>query len=139
MTPQDKARLLRSLIEKAALSLSDSDALIGVELFPFWKPDTYYKKESGKSIRVRDPENSLLYKLIPDEHTSQSDWPPRLVPAIWTRVDEPGDEWPEWRQPTGAQDAYAANAKVSHNGQHWINTFGDGNVWEPGVYGWDPE
>lgn len=25
--------------------------------------------------------------------------------------------------------------KVSHNGSHWTSTV-DGNVWEPGVYGW---
>lgn len=34
-------------------------------------------------------------------------------------------------------DAYNNGAKVSHNGFHWINTYGDGNSWEPGVYGWD--
>ena len=40
------------------------------------------------------------------------------------------------KQPTGAQDAYAKGAKVSHNGKHWVST-ADNNVWEPGVYGWD--
>ena len=50
--------------------------------------------------------------------------------------DEPAaDEWPEWVQPTGAHDAYAQGAQVSHNGKHWISGV-DGNVWEPGVYGW---
>ena len=132
MTPQEKARALRPLIEKAAASLDDDDALEAVELFPWWKADTNYVKGD----RVRDPEDSLLYKLIPDTHTSQSDWAPHLVPAIWTRVDEPGEEWPEWRQPTGAQDAYPSGYKVSHNDQHWISNV-DGNVWEPGVYGWD--
>ena len=39
------------------------------------------------------------------------------------------------KQPTGAQDAYAKGAKVSHNGKHWISDV-DNNVWEPGVYGW---
>ena len=29
----------------------------------------------------------------------------------------------------------AKDAKVSHNGKHWISN-ADGNVWEPGVYGW---
>ena len=40
-------------------------------------------------------------------------------------------------QPIGAVDAYAAGAKVAHNGQRWISTV-DANVWEPGVYGWEP-
>ncbi len=134
MTPQEKARSLRPYIVKASASLTDTDALEAVELFPAWAADTHYEP---KGYRVRDPEDGLLYKLVPDEHDSQKDWPPRLVPAIWTRVDEPGEEWPEWRQPTGTQDAYAADAKVSHNGKHWVNTYGDGNVWEPGVYGWE--
>lgn len=124
---------IREMIEKAAISLSNDDALECVCLFPEWKPDTDYAKPS----RVRDPEDGLLYELIPETHHSQADWPPRLVPAIWKRIDDPSEEWPEWRQPTGAHDTYAANAKVSHNGHHWINSYGDGNSWEPGVFGWD--
>jgi len=42
----------------------------------------------------------------------------------------------EWRQPTGAQDAYHNGDKVTHNGSTWISTI-DNNVWEPGVYGWN--
>lgn len=125
-----KARTIRAKIEQASASLADADALEAVELFPPWKPDTDYTK--GQRVRWDD----LLYRLIPDTHHSQSNWPPDLIPAIWARVDDPGEEWPEWRQPLGAEDAYKAGAKVSHNGMHWINSHGDGNVWEPGVYGW---
>lgn len=42
---------------------------------------------------------------------------------------------PAWVQPTGAHDAYALGAQVSHNGHNWQSTVGS-NVWEPGVYGW---
>lgn len=44
---------------------------------------------------------------------------------------------PDWVQPEGAHDAYPAEAKVNNNGKTWNNTHGDGNVWEPGVYGWE--
>ena len=44
-------------------------------------------------------------------------------------------KYPEWRQPTGAHDAYAKGDKVSHNEKHWISEV-DGNVWTPGTYGW---
>lgn len=44
------------------------------------------------------------------------------------------EEWPEWKQPTGAQDAYPKGAKVSHNGKHWTSNV-DSNVWEPGATG----
>ena len=127
---KEYAHRLRAMLEKASASLNDGDAADAPELFPIWAPDTDYIKGQ----RVRD--EGLLYKLIPETHHSQADWPPHLVPAIWTRVDDPGEEWPEWRQPTGAQDAYAKGAKVSYNGQHWVSKV-DANVWAPGVYGWD--
>ena len=130
-----EAMTLRAAIEKAAVSLDDTDALDAVKLFPTWKPDTHYEWNE-QPVRVRNPYDGLLYRLVPETHDSQADWPPHLVPAIWVRVDEPDEEWPEWRQPTGAHNAYPANAKVSHNGKHWINTYGDGNNWEPGVFGW---
>ena len=51
-------------------------------------------------------------------------------------LETSGEEYPEWVQPTGAHDAYALGAIVTHNGQLWIST-ADANVWEPGVYGWE--
>jgi len=56
----------------------------------------------------------------------------------WDEVapDEPVNEWPDWVQPQGAHDAYLLGAKVTHNGQRWINTGSNANVWAPGVFGW---
>lgn len=92
MKPQDKARRLKPYIYKASVSLDDSDALEAVELFPVWQAEHVYTRKNDEEIRVRDPEDGLLYKLNPDirEHHSQSDWPPRLVPAIWQKVEKPG-------------------------------------------------
>lgn len=136
MKPQARARQLRPYIEEAAASLPDEDALEAVELFPAWAADTDY----WQGDRARDPVDGLLYKLIIETpeghpHHSQSDWPPRLVPAVWVRVDDPAEEWPEWHQPQGAHDSYSRGAKVSHNDRHWISDI-DSNVYEPGVYGW---
>jgi hypothetical protein len=135
---REHAYKLREMLHKASASLPDEDALEAVELFPVWKADVDY----WNGDRVRDPVDELLYKLIVETpeghpHHSQSDWPPRLVPAIWVMVDNPAEEWPEWKQPQGGHDAYKAGRKVSHNGKHWINIYGDGNIWEPGVYGWE--
>ena len=43
----------------------------------------------------------------------------------------------EWRQPTGAHDAYAKGDRVTFGGKVWESTI-DGNVWSPSVYpaGW---
>lgn len=50
---------------------------------------------------------------------------------------------PEWIQPEGSHDAYPAqnvrgeDSHVTRNNQVWKNTHGDGNVWEPGDFGWE--
>lgn len=131
MRPQEKARRLRPLIEKAAASLDDEDALNAVELFPAWETDTSYVLD----VRVRYEDK--LYKCV-QAHTSQENWTPDLTPALWTEVAKPG-EIPVWKQPTGVQDAYMIGDKVHHpnsEGPVYISTV-DNNVWEPGVYGWD--
>lgn len=126
MITKERARELRALIEQATVSLNDEDALSGIELFPMWKASTSY------ALDARVQYNDILYKCV-QAHISQSDWTPDVTPALWTQVSL--EEWPEWRQPTGAQDAYAKGDKVTHNDIHWTSDV-DANVWEPGVYGW---
>lgn len=131
MTPQEIARALRPLIERAAASLSDEDALGGVELFPAWAGDVDYTVD--ERIRYGDK----LYRCV-QAHTSQSNWTPDATPALWTEVAAPG-EIPVWRQPTGAQDAYNTGDKVHYpdaDGAVYVSIV-DNNVWEPGVYGWE--
>lgn len=120
-----KAKTLRNLIEQLAITLDDATALTGIELFPTWGLISY-------SVGDRVQYNGTLYKCI-QAHTAQSDWTPDATPALWVIVTI--EEWPEWVQPTGAQDAYAKDSKVTHNGKKWISSY-DANVWEPGVYGW---
>lgn len=123
------ARNFRPFIEKLAKEIDDSEAMDHPEAFPLWKVDVAYLKDD----RVRY--NDTLYKVL-QPHTSQSDWTPDVAVSLFVRVDDPTIEFPEWVQPTGAQDAYPLDAKVSHNSKHWISTV-DNNVWEPGVYGWE--
>ena len=120
------AKLLRKAIEKASVSLPDADATEVPELFPSWKTDTDYV------IGDRRQYNGILWKCI-QAHHSQDDWTPDIAVSLWARTS--ADEYPEWIQPTGASDAYAKGDKVSHNEKHWQSDI-DGNVWEPGVYGW---
>ncbi len=124
---------LKELIQQLSKNLSDSEALEGIELFPSWKTDTDYILDD----RVKY--NSELYKMIQPTHHSQDNWTPDVAVSVWVKVDDPSIEWPEWKQPQGAHDAYEDGAKVSHNGKHWINTYGDGNIWEPGVFGWEEQ
>lgn len=122
---------LRAMIEKASVSLDDTDALEAVELFPVWQTDTAYT--AGIRVRYGDK----LYRCE-QSHTSQADWTPPSVPALWTEVAKPG-EIPVWKQPTGAQDAYMSGDRVwfpERDTDVWISTV-DNNTWQPGVYGWD--
>lgn len=75
-----------------------------------------------------------LYQCV-QAHTSQTDWTPPAAASLWAEIADPAEEWPKWAQPIGAHDAYNAGDKVSHNDKKWKSTC-DGNVWEPGVYGW---
>ena len=130
---REKAYALRALIEQAATSLPDEDALGGVELFPAWAAGVDY----AVGIRVRY--DGKLYRCE-QSHTSQSGWDPPAVPALWTEVAEP---WtiPVWKQPTGAQDAYMAGDKVHYptaDDAVYVSDI-DYNAYEPTVFGWTKE
>ena len=121
----------RHKIEQAVTHLPDEEAVESVELFPAWQTGTAYEAQT----RVRY--GGLLYRCE-QAHTSQSDWTPDATPALWTEVATPG-EIPVWRQPTGAQDAYAKGDRVHYpdaDGPVYASTI-DANVYEPGVYGWE--
>lgn len=126
MSYYENALKMRPYIEKAAASLSDAEALEVPTLFPAWAVGTAY------TLDERIEYGGTLYRCV-QGHTSQEDWTPPATPALWVVVSL--EEWPDWVQPTGVHDAYAAGAKVSHNGKRWTSDV-DGNVWEPGVYGW---
>ena len=126
MSYYDNAVKKANLIQTAINYLPDEEAETVTALFPDW--------EDGKAYAVGDrvKYDGLLYRCV-QAHTSQADWTPDVVPALWVRTST--EEWPEWIQPTGAHDAYNKGDKVSHNEKHWVSDI-DANVYEPGVYGW---
>jgi len=123
---RSEAIAYRKSIEQAASLQSDEQALENISLYPAWIPGIPVVKDE------RYRHGGKLYKCV-QSHTTQADWTPDKTPALWTVVSL--DEWPEWKQPIGASDAYAQGDKVSHNEKHWVSDV-DANVWEPGVYGW---
>ena len=114
-------------IDSALAVIPDEDAPDAMTLFRKW--------EAGLDLVAgqRLQHAGKLYKVI-QPHTSQEGWEPDKTPALFTEIAKPG-EIPEWKQPTGAQDAYNKGDKVRHGGQIWESKV-DANVWEPGVYGW---
>ena len=122
--------ILRTLInsnsEKIVSTFTDENAVKVIELFPVWAVGIAVAKDSRYQF------NGKLYKCV-QAHTTQADWTPDVTPALWVVISL--EEWPDWIQPTGAHDAYAKDAKVTHNSKKWTSDV-DANTWEPGVYGW---
>lgn len=114
-------------------SVDEVTASEHMDVFAAWQPDVAYAVGSLRTYGQGDA--IKLYKCV-QAHTSQADWTPDVSASLWAVAGDPAEEWPAWSQPIGAHDAYVTGDKVSHNGKHYISTT-DGNVWEPGVYGWD--
>ena len=131
MSYYDNAVIKAGLIQTAINYLPDEEAETVTALFPNW--------EEGKAYAVDDRAqyNGLLYRCV-QAHTSQADWTPDVVPALWTRTST--EEWPEWVQPIGAQDAYNKGDKVTYKGEHYISLI-DANVYSPEAYpaGWEKQ
>lgn len=124
----EEARRLRPLIEKAVQSLDDTEAVEAVTLYPHWTVGVSYT--TGQRIRFR----GVLYSVLRD-HISQATWTPDASPSMFAKVLIPDDSAiPAWEQPEST-NPYSKGDKVTHNGKTWISDI-DGNVWEPGVYGW---
>lgn len=119
--------------------LPDVIALTMPQIYDEWDPNS--KQYTGKDKATTDKpasivrRNEQLYRCL-QSHTSQENWKPETSPSLWVEIADPALEWPEWKQPTGAHDAYAQGAKVTHNGKKWTSNV-ENNVWEPGVFGWD--
>lgn len=113
-----------------AQNLTDSQALGVQAIYPEWSGDSVAYSKDYKAQK-----DGVLYKCV-QAHTSQDTWTPPIAPSLFAKVLIPDtDTIPEWEQP-GSTNPYSKGDKVTHNGKTWIST-ADGNVWEPGVYGWE--
>ncbi len=135
---REKALSYHNKIVAAAEALPDKQAVESIELFDTW--ENLLKRSEAEQdpqkkqipVKKRCQDESILYECI-QAHTPQADWRPKDTPALWKVVST--DEWPEWVQPKGSEDAYHKDDPCSHTGKHWRSDY-DNNVWEPGVFGW---
>lgn len=125
---QAQAQAYRQIIEQAAESLTDEQALQAPMLFERWQP--YTKYTAGKRLY----HDGVLYTVL-QAHTSQATWTPDVSPSLFAEVLIPDPETIyDWKQPEST-NPYKKGDKVRHNGKIWESTM-DGNIWEPGVFGW---
>jgi hypothetical protein len=110
-----------------AMTPEDAEALAGI--FEPWA--------AGEAVTIGMIRESggMLWKCL-QAHTTQSDWQPQDVPALWLRVAAP-EEILDWVQPAGAHDAYNIGDKVRFNGKVYESLI-NANVWSPTGYpqGW---
>ena len=127
----EAARPIRAAMDTAGAALDDAAALEAMAVFKPWAAGTAY------AVDDRARYGDSLYRCV-QAHTAQADWTPPTVPALWTRISV--EEWPEWVQPTGAQDAYSIGDKVTYEGVRYVSLI-DGNVWSPAAYpaGWEAQ
>lgn len=102
-------------------------------LYDQFDPDGHeYKKDD----RFLWSENNKFYKVLQD-HTSQADWTPDTAVSLYVEIADPAEEWPEWKQPTGAHDAYYKGDKITFtDGKKYecIAPEGVAVVWDPATY-----
>lgn len=130
MTLVELARKLRPYIEKAAISLSDEDALEAVQLFPNWNEEGEYEKD------MRVLYEGILYRCL-QTHIAQAAWTPVAAPSLWAKVLIPDENViPEWEQPDST-NPYMTGDKVSFEGKTYESVI-DNNIWSPAAYptGW---
>ena len=81
---RSEALNLRKHIENAVQSLHDADALDAVVLHPVWKAGIAY------SAGYKAQHNGRLWRCR-QAHTSQEEWEPENVPALWEEICETHD------------------------------------------------
>ena len=124
-----QATSYRAIIEAAMQSVEDDVAVTAVPLFPEWVEGVEYAADT----RVKY--NDILYRCL-TAHTSQIDWEPDVAVSLFAKVLIPDENViPEWEQPEST-NPYMKDDKVTYNGKTWVSLV-DGNIWEPGVYGWE--
>jgi len=117
--------------------VSDEEINDYASLFPAFKVGEIITQEMMDAEPVRRQYKNEVWEAI-QPHTTQLDWLPPDVPALWGKVYNP-ETIPLWVQPLGAGDP-----NIKHTGDKvqwpegtiWISTVDD-NIWEPGVYGWE--
>lgn len=118
-----EAEEIRKAIDTFAENQTDKTLIDNKAAFSLWRSGITAEKD--KIYRFGDD----LYRCI-QPHITQDDWTPDKVPALFVKISL--EEYPQWRQPTGAHEAYNKGDKVSDEGKHWISEI-DGNVWKPGT------
>ena len=128
-----QVKMEKMIIKEAQTLTSNSEIMENKDLFPFWEVGIVLKL--NHKVQAFNGLDLKLYKVV-QAHTTQVDWKPSTTPALFTEIAPPG-QVPIWKQPTGAQDAYAINAAISFEGKYYKSKI-VANTYSPTAYsaGW---
>ena len=124
------AEQLRRALQIYANTLPEEQALEVAAVYPAWEAGRAYAVGEILSYGTNSVGDPQLYKVV-QAHTSQEDWTPDSVPALYDAFGLDDDGYPVWSQPTGAHDAYNTGDIVSYNGTLYQSLI-DGNTTVPG-------
>ena len=126
-----EAEAIVAALAKLREAATDEQALTVPVLYPSWHSGVDY------AVGTRVRYNGTLYRVL-QAHSSQESWTPEAAPSLFAQVLIPDpDTVPDWVQPDST-NAYSKGDRVRHNGKTWTSDI-DGNIWEPGQYGWTKE
>lgn len=133
-TEMEKAQeVFNELAQAYALDMAtDEQAFQMRYLYLDFDPNGHKYKQNDRFLWS---ENNKFYKVL-QNHTSQADWTPDTAVSLYVEIPDPSIEYPEWKQPTGAHDAYYNGDKVTFEGSKYICIAPDGVActWSPTQY-----
>lgn len=99
-------------------------------LYSEWDSNAHY----DKSYIVKY--TNKLFRCL-QAHQSQESWTPAAAPSLWVEIADPSEEYPQFKQPTGAHDCYKIGDKITFEKEHYVSEI-NSNVWSPTDYprGW---
>ena len=137
MNKLQHAEQLRRALQMFAQTLTDEQAMEIATVYPSYVIGKEYLADEIFTYGLNDVNDPQLYRVV-SKHTSQEDWVPNALPALYTPIGLNDAGYPVWAQPTGAQDAYMIGDIVDYNGTLYRSVI-DGNTYSPDVYpaGWE--
>lgn len=135
------ARQMNVAMQKfvVSLNLNEDESMEVADLYPSWESRLESKKpalvDEIFKYGVNTDNETQLYRVI-QEHTPQANWTPDSAASLYKKIGFTDEGVSIWTQPLGGHDAYMKSDIVSFNGTLYVSTV-DGNVWQPGVYGWE--
>lgn len=136
-TELKNAEQFRKVVQLFAGGLDEEKAQAVASIYDPYEVDHAYAVGNYFTYGVNNVGDPQLYKVV-QAHTSQADWKPDQLPALYTPIGLTETGYAVWSQPTGSHDAYNTGDIVSYEGKLYRSLI-DGNIWSPDAYptGWE--